>query len=878
MLSVETPSWRRRFVFLAVLGVSLLAFAHTWLVDTHLTFATSVHRADHPIRTPLQRVRPEFTADVNMWIRYALTALEGKEGWRVRHTDVDNAPKGREVHWNSALTWWIAGLGWTWCQVTGTPLPAAVEHAAVWANLPLLIAFIAGFGWWAGRRAGAMAGAFVALGVFGHRAIYEGFMPAYPDHHGLIAAAILGVMLGMLFMGGGWTRGTSDGPGLFLLPLDYTTARRAAVWGGFWGGFGLWISTASLALPLAMVPLAGLLATLACRRDLTAAGARFHAGVWRIWGRVGAGTSLIFYLLEYFPSHLGLRLEVNHPLYALSWWGGAELTACALEALVAEPEQRSHTLRTFKQCARWATPAILAPALVIAWRGAEVFAPLDPFLVRLHATIAEFLPLYTRIMLEGITGRFDFLFIYPLVYLLALILLPLVSRPQRFTLILCLVPAAALQALGFWQGRWSLSAGSAQLPLLLVCLAAMFERPFFGSTPRRRWTVAALMATLFFIPMPVFYAVSLIATLRQNVVPADETSELVFREIAQAIRDSQPTGPIVLYASPNASVSISYYGRFQTLGTLYWENNEGLKNAAALTAAPSEQAALKLIRQLGVTHLALVSKNNYIEEYNRLLHPAIKDTSIMDSFAYQLFGKGLIPIWLEPIFYRPPNDLPGDLAGLRVLLFKVNYDQNQTQLYYRLGLLLSLQGNDPDALQRFAHASELDPKSPLPWLRRGEILLKNKNWREAAETFLRGVELSVPDERYKLLTQAGIAFDHGEGIPAAVGFYRRAITLPMNNGIALNNLAWRLATSPLPELRNPALALSYAQSAVTIDPNESGTYDTLSAALAANKRYPEALAALDRAIALAGSNADPATLATYARHQKSYRAGEPLRE
>ena len=81
------------------------------------------------------------------------------------------------------------------------------------------------------------------------------------------------------------------------------------------------------------------------------------------------------------------------------------------------------------------------------------------------------------------------------------------------------------------------------------------------------------------------------AQISGNVVPSDETLELVYREIAQAIRDSQPKGPVVLFCSPNASLGIGYYGRFQTLGTLYWENHAGLKAAAELNSAPTEEAA-----------------------------------------------------------------------------------------------------------------------------------------------------------------------------------------------------------------------------------------------------------------------------------------------
>lgn len=865
-------------MLVVVLAVGFFLLAHTWLVDRHLTFTSGVYRADHPIHTPLQRIRASFTADVNMWIRYALDLLEGKESLRSHHTSVDNPPNGREVHWNSALTWWIASLGWGIHQITGLPLAAAVERGAVWANLPLVFAFVAGFGWWAGRRAGALAGALVAIGIVGHRSIYEGFLPAYPDHHGLIAAGLLGLMLGFLFMGGGWLRGTATPAGLQLLPADEKSAISAARWAGFWGGFGLWISTASLAVPIAMLPLAGLLATLLCHRSLAAAGARSHPATWRAWGRAGALTSLAFYLFEYFPHHLSWRLEVNHPLYALAWLAGGELTAAAHAWLTADAAARRDQTRRLLRTAAWAVPAGLAPAIVIfIWR-TKVFLPLDPFLARLHSTIAEFLPFQTRLMMGSVMERFDYLFIHPVFYLLAIVLLCVGPRAQRYGVILCLVPALALQALGFWQGRWAMSTGPMHVPLLLVCLACLYSFAGLGATATRRWLVGTAAAVFFFLPAPVYYFSNLANTLRRNAVPVDETMEIVNREIAQAIRDSQPQGPIVLYASPNASVSLGYFGRFQTVGTLYWENTDGLKAAAALCSAPGEAAAAEIIRRLGITHLAFISRDNYVEEYNRFYRPGITDEQIKASFGYQILGKGQIPVWLEPVLYAPPPNLPGDLAGLRVILLKVNFAQNETTLYYRLGLLLALQGQPKDALERFARAAQLDPKSPEPWFRRGEILLSLGNYAEASASIQRGVSLSAPSEHYRILTQSGVAFDRGPGIPYAMDLYRLAIQGQMTNAIALNNLAWRLATNARPELRDPTLALQYATNARTIEPADPGVYDTFAAALAANNRFPEAVFATEQAIALAIKSGDNSMVPAYQRHQAAYKSGLPWRE
>ena len=52
----------------------------------------------------------------------------------------------------------------------------------------------------------------------------------------------------------------------------------------------------------------------------------------------------------------------------------------------------------------------------------------------------------------------------------------------------------------------------------------------------------------------------------------------------------------------------------------------------------------------------------------------------------------------------------------------------------------------------------------------------------------------------------------------------------------------------------------------------------MAAALAANNRFPEALAAIARAIDLASKTNDVVALRAYRRHEEAYRAGLPWRE
>jgi len=155
---------------------------------------------------------------------------------------------------------------------------------------------------------------------------------------------------------------------------------------------------------------------------------------------------------------------------------------------------------------------------------------------------------------------------------------------------------------------------------------------------------------------------------RRQVDPQDAAIALQ-RDVAAAVRASQPQGEIILLASPDASTQIGYYGRFKTLGTLYWENGDGLKAAAAMFSARDDAEARRLLGERRVTHIALVSKNDFIREYYRLLHPDASNEEVDRSFGWRLITGEPPPEWLEPIPYEVPRDLR--VLDTTVLLFKV---------------------------------------------------------------------------------------------------------------------------------------------------------------------------------------------------------------
>ena len=52
-----------------------------------------------------------------------------------------------------------------------------------------------------------------------------------------------------------------------------------------------------------------------------------------------------------------------------------------------------------------------------------------------------------------------------------------------------------------------------------------------------------------------------------------------------------------------------WFGGFQGVGSLYWENLDGLRAANAIYSAPDPDSARALPARRGVTHLAFVAWN-----------------------------------------------------------------------------------------------------------------------------------------------------------------------------------------------------------------------------------------------------------------------------
>ncbi len=814
--------------------------------------------------TPMKRVCPTMYADALMWVRHSLDLAHGA-GPQMRFTHADNAPYGREIHWNSGFAWLIVGVGSVRHVITGEPFSVAVEQSLAWFNLPLLLGFIILVSVWVTRRAGLAAGVFLTFAMVGSDDFYGGFGPNYVDHHGILAVAVLGLILGGIFMGAGFWRTPQSNAQ--LLPPSYDVARAGAIASAIFGAVGMWVSAATLIPAIAIMGISGVVAMLLHGRRATEAGVHAEPDLWRLWGRVGGLACLGLYLLEYAPFHLGFRLEVNHPAYAAGWWGGSEVIAQIIEWRCARG-------RAFQP--KWGRLALAALAIsiapaIIAIGGERVFVVFDPFITRLSRHVAEGISLFQAFKIFG-PERFSSEFVWTGVSVIAGIVAWWRTKPaDRLLVAFCLFAVLAFTAMAVSQLRWSPSAAGPQMGLIMLAVAT-----FGGSRARVvRWVAIAAAVAGLCVPFIVLRVGRLKSANAMRAVDKTDAMQPVYRDIAAALRASQPEGKIVLLASPNASVAIGYYGLFQTIGTLYWENLAGTKAAAEMFSAQTEVEARRLIRARGVTHVALVSEDNFLQEYFDLLYPKPDKEVFANSFGYKALVNLSFPLWLEQIPYELPSDLP--FRPSRVLLFKTKFAVPAADDLYEAALEAADNGQLDAAAAKIDQALAIDAHCAEFWVAKTNLLLNRGDTIGAYAAVKQAVENADGHQRFTICSAEAMRFYQRHEHQAALQLYRAAVTIS-KDPTTVNNLAWLMATSTDDAVRNGKEALALTTQLVR-EHRDATFLNAYAAALAETGQFEAALGVATQALEdLKKAGAAPNLLAVAEKRVEHYRSGKPWRE
>ncbi len=607
-------------------------------------------------------VLPSIGADGLHWIMQAQLIVNGQTA-RVRHVDYDNAPYGRDAHWSSLLPWWLATLAWVNHAFTGTPVPIAVESVAPYANTLLFVFLLVLVIPLVARRFGTLPAAVLALGIVWVNPFFVSFIVGDVDHHGLATSACLLTVLFAIAGGAGWVRDHPPDGGVFPSSSDgvdfaawlptRTQARRWFIASGIAGGAGLWISAATETPVLIGVAVGAVLATgWMGRNRIDAEPGRPDPTLWRVWGAAGAAASVGFYLLEYFPSHFGWRLEVNHPLFALSWLGGSELVCWTCRTLHGE-----RTVATSRQWLVLGVSIIAAATLpvVIALTHAQTFWVADRFLWTFHERyIGEF----GRFSKYWSSSSWDDLLrdvnVLPVVCIAApLLFWRRLPRAAKALLLLGWPAGLFTIALMLRQTRWMIPADAVWLSVLPITVAILW--PLCTRRPNRALAAVALACVL--LPAPAIALRNWNENDWQDPIYGNELHSLVTRAVAQSMRSARPDGPMVVLSDPSATTQLIYFGGMRGIGTLYWENMPGLKATTEIFAAPTAERAHELLTERGITDIVIFSWDPFFRRAAALLRPGADSPSAPDDgFFVQLFNTGILPPWLRARSYPLPKD------------------------------------------------------------------------------------------------------------------------------------------------------------------------------------------------------------------------------
>ncbi len=197
--------------------------------------------------------------------------------------------------------------------------------------------------------------------------------------------------------------------------------------------------------------------------------------------------------------------------------------------------------------------------------------------------------------------------------------------------------------------------------------------------------------------------------------------------------------------------------------------------------------------------------------------------------------------------------------------------------HFDLGAALMKKDRLDEAVVHFRAAREMDPAMARAHDLLGKALLRKGDANGAVDAFQ--TTLTLEPQRAETHYNLGLALMLKGAMREAMAEWRAVLYLSPENSSAFNQLAWVMATSPDPGLRNGFEALELARQAVRLSGGSDPTLlDTLAAAQAECRQFPAALETARRARDLAQVKGDIALADALSGRLKLYEAGSPFRE
>jgi len=191
-----------------------------------------------------------------------------------------------------------------------------------------------------------------------------------------------------------------------------------------------------------------------------------------------------------------------------------------------------------------------------------------------------------------------------------------------------------------------------------------------------------------------------------------------------------------------------------------------------------------------------------------------------------------------------------------------------------LGYILLQSGKVDEAIDEFQQVLQAQPDNANAHFNLGNALLQRGNADEAMAHFQRAVK-SAPDFAEAHYGLGTALLQKGEEAQA-LGEFQQAIHLKPDYSEALNDLAWELATAPLPSARDGTKAVELAQRADQLTGSKDiDILDTVAAAYAEAHRFEEAARTARQAIAFAHSSGQENRVTQLNSELALYETGQP---
>ncbi|MGA2243228.1 MAG: tetratricopeptide repeat protein [Verrucomicrobiota bacterium] len=294
--------------------------------------------------------------------------------------------------------------------------------------------------------------------------------------------------------------------------------------------------------------------------------------------------------------------------------------------------------------------------------------------------------------------------------------------------------------------------------------------------------------------------------------------------------------------------------------TSYWRNSESLWTHTLACTSGNVEAH----NNLGSVLLKMGRVDEAIAQYQQALQIKPDNAEVHNNLGNVLLQKGQVDEAI--VHYQKTLQIKPDSA----------------EAHNNLGNALLQKGRVDEAIAQYQKTLQIKPDSAGACYNLGNVLLKKGQVDEAIVHFQKAMQIK-PDYAEAHYILGNILLRKGD-VDEAIAYFQKTLQIKPDSLDVLNNLAWLLATSPDAHIRDGVQAVKYAERACELTHyGVTLLVGTLAAAYAEAGRYDDAIAAAQKACALAAAAGEQGLLrrnqdllALYLKHQPYHEAaGKP---